>query len=96
MIAEALAESLSIPVDTISVTREQSHSSVKDLSSYEERQDMVREGLRIKPNAFMDKTVLLIDDLYQTGATAETIARACKSEGGANRVLFLVITKTRG
>ena len=94
-IAEALAEALSIPFDVESISRQPSANLAKNMSSYEERQDMVEKSLKIQPGAFSHKTILLLDDLYQTGATAETIAKACRIEGNAAQIVFLAITKTR-
>lgn len=95
VIAEALAETLSIPFDGKSISRQPSANLAKNMSSYEERQDMVEKSLKIQPGAFSNKTILLLDDLYQTGATAETIAKACRIEGRAAQIVFLAITKTR-
>jgi predicted amidophosphoribosyltransferase len=94
-IAQAIGESLSIPVDTETISRQPSAVLAKDLTSHEERWAMVVKGLAIQPAGFAGKTVLLLDDLYQTGATAETIAKACTALGGASAVIFIAITKTR-
>ena len=41
------------------------------------------------------KVVLLFDDLYQSGATAGSVARVLKEQGNAAEICFLAITKTR-
>jgi predicted amidophosphoribosyltransferase len=94
-IALAIGESLSIPFDMETISRQPSTTLAKNMPSYEERREMVEKGLSIRPNGLSGMTVLLIDDLYQTGATAETIARASTAIGGASAVVFIAITMTR-
>lgn len=62
--------------------RDNSEAKLKNLSGkYRVKQDLV------------GKTVLLVDDIYETGATISELARACRSAGAAT-ILSLTATKT--
>jgi len=41
------------------------------------------------------KSVLLVDDLYRSGATLTAAAQAITNQGGAKTVYVLAITRTR-
>jgi len=40
-----------------------------------------------------NKPVLLIDDVFTTGSTAEECARVLKQEGGAEKVVVLTVLR---
>ena len=41
------------------------------------------------------RNVLLIDDLFQTGATMNAVAAILRSKGGAAKVYVLALTRTK-
>jgi len=41
------------------------------------------------------KRLLLLDDLYRSGATAQTAARVLMDDGMAAGLYFIAVTKTR-
>lgn len=71
--------------------------SLKDVATAEEKLDMIQSwGLRFgKDTDLKGKTVLLVDDMYQSGVTLQYIAMRMK-ETGAKRVFGLTLVKSLG
>ena len=90
-IAERLAEHLGIPIYSCQKTgnMQQQKQVVQDLPTL---QANVSGKVRVNQN-LNGKTVLVLDDLYQSGATIDEVVRACRASG-AHTVLSLVATKT--
>ena len=88
LIAEALGKRLALPVDKKLLKRKVNTRPQKDLGPAERKANL--------NNAFISKgrleggNVLLVDDIYTTGATVDEAARILK-KAGADRVYFLVI-----
>ena len=49
----------------------------------------------IEGDALRGRRVLLLDDLYQSGATLNAIARLLKEAGGVSAVFALALTRAR-
>ena len=49
----------------------------------------------VQPLEQRARRILLLDDLYQSGATLNAIARLLKESGGAARVVALALTRAR-
>ncbi len=73
---------------------------LKDIKTYEEKKEIIKGVYgfaSIKARRIVKgKKVLVIDDLYDTGATSNEITRILKEEGQASGVYILAITKTKG
>jgi competence protein ComFC len=94
-IADAVGVALGLPVDKKSVQKAKATPEVKNLDS-QERLDRIKGAFRLYGDGLKGKRILLLDDLYQTGATMNTLARLLKNSGGASAVYALVLTRTRG
>lgn len=46
-------------------------------------------------NALYGKKILVLDDLYRSGATLNEVCKVIKDQGKAEIIYVLVITKTR-
>lgn len=99
--AEVLSEKLSrilvshqirIPVDSRYLIRVRTTSAQKELSS-EERERNMRGAFEIhyKEAAGKYRRILLVDDIYTSGATLSECARVLKEEG-AEKVFFLTFS----
>lgn len=90
-IAEKLAEHLGIPIYSCQKTgnMQQQKAVEQDLSVL---QTNVLGKFSVNQN-LNGKAVLVLDDLYQSGATINEVVRACRA-AGAQTVLSLVATKT--
>lgn len=90
LIAEALAQSIGIPLVTSGIERTR-HTSRQSELGRKERFTNIKSAFRItRPNYFEGRHVLLVDDLITTGATVSEAALALKS-AKANRVGVLAL-----
>lgn len=67
--------------------------SVKELSLDEKWEALEGADLKVDPKKFKGKTVILVDDKYQSGTTAQFVAKKLY-EAGAKSVLGLYCVKT--
>ncbi len=94
LLAKATARALGVPCRTLLV-RTPNHMNgprQSDVPMIERRQN-VRDRFMVKPAKPVDADVLLVDDVYTTGATAEACALALK-KGGARRVDVVTLART--
>ena len=70
------------------------HTEVQENKTLSERNKNVKDAFCIKkPQEIQNKTILLIDDVFTTGATVSNCAKALKKDG-AKAVYVLTIAKT--
>lgn len=93
-IANGLAEQLSKPVLTGAVAKVRETPELKDVFGYAERQKLLEGAFAVDKNAVSGLRLLLVDDLYRSGATATLVAQELLA-AGASAVHFLAMTKTR-
>jgi competence protein ComFC len=68
--------------------------ALKDVLDAEERRKLLAGAFRVDRDVIAGRRLLLIDDLYQSGATSAIVAQEL-SDGGAAEVCFLAMTRTR-
>lgn len=94
-IATQLGATLHIPVDTETLKKTAATSQMKDIGNYADRVKAL-EAVFVVGKEFRGKTVLLIDDLFQSGATMNVAARVIREQGEAKAIYALALTRTRG
>lgn len=94
IVAAHLGKLTGISVDTKSVIRVQNTKPQKELS-HKDRNKNLRSAFRITRHWNKGKNVLLIDDIYTTGSTIDSVAKVLK-ENGAHKVWFLTISIGQG
>lgn len=94
VIAEYVSDYLGIPLNRNAIERTVHTRPQKHLSGKRRRQNL-RGAFRIKKNAKIGRTILLIDDIYTTGSTLEELAFILK-QAGARKVCFLTISIGQG
>ena len=98
VLADRLAEGLGIPCDKRAVERTRSTRPQKDLGIIE-RQINLKNAFKCRGNVvqslYEQKCVLVIDDIYTTGATVDEIARVLL-EAGVARVYVLTLCSGTG
>ena len=62
---------------------------------YAKRVELLKGAHALEGDALRGQRVLLIDDLYDSGATMNALARLLKESAGASAVFALALTKTR-
>jgi len=93
-IAKAVGERLSSPVVERAVAKTKETPQLKDVFDYDERQKLLNGAFSFDQEVVEGRRLLLVDDLYRSGATAAVVAQGL-IDAGALAVYFLAITKTR-
>ena len=94
LIARGLSKKLGIPVCSDWLIRTKKTRPQKELTDLERKQNL-KNAFQLKQNDVRLKKVLLIDDIYTTGSTADAAA-ALLLENGVENVYFLSICIGRG
>lgn len=93
-IATALGARLAKPVLLSVVSKVKETPELKDVFDFGERQKLLEGAFAVDEKAAKGQRLLLIDDLYRSGATAALVAKELMG-AGASAVYFLAMTKTR-
>lgn len=89
LLAEAVGRRTGIPVCSRLLVRVRNTAPQKKLNPAE-RQNNLKKAFNIPQNDVKLKTILVLDDIYTTGATIDEAARALKA-AGAERVYFITL-----
>ena len=92
---ECMSERLEVPVSFDSVARTRDVPAIKNIQDYDERVRLLQDAHRVDPTRIAGKRVLLFDDVYRSGATMSSVARALYLQGSAKSVYRFAITRTR-
>ena len=87
--AKALGQELQIPVDCKSVKRCRNTKALKTMDPAE-RKNNLKNAFHVEDSIVSYRKILLVDDIYTTGATVETIAEAIRRQADID-VYFLVV-----
>lgn len=68
---------------------------LKSVDEYQKRVEMLADAYDVAAEKTRDRNVLLIDDLYRSGATIEAVSKSLKEAGQAGRLFALAFTRTR-
>jgi competence protein ComFC len=93
-IANALGARLRKPVEPNAVDKIKETPQLKDVYDFSEREKLLRDAFRANCQIVRGRAILLVDDLYRSGATAMVVAQSLLA-GGATHVCMLAMTKTR-
>ncbi|MCU6762692.1 DNA utilization protein GntX [uncultured Roseburia sp.] len=89
VLARVLSRNLSVPVLSSGLVRVKNTSPQKELSAAERRKNLAG-AFACFSESVRGKTILLTDDIYTTGATADAAAKVLKA-AGARRVYMVSI-----
>jgi len=93
-IADEIGKLLGTPVDKTSVRKTSATPELKNLDQTK-RIEALAGAHSIEGQALSGRRVLLLDDLYQSGATLNAITILLKGAGGAAAVFALALTRAR-
>lgn len=95
LIAEALGRRKGVAVELGNLINDGT-AELKGISDPVQRDELLRAALRLNaPDVFHGKEVILIDDLYRSGATLRAATDLLYRVGRAKLVSVLTMTKTR-
>lgn len=93
-IATDLAKGLKIPLNTTSLTKTKVTGQMKDVGDFSARVAALSAVFSCD-GELQGKDVLLVDDLFQSGASMNVAARTLKEQGLVSSVYALALTRTR-
>lgn len=96
LVAQALAARLGIVFSDAGLTRNKSIKQLKRVRNYAERSRLLSGAHHVDKSTTAGRNILLLDDLYQSGATLREITADLYDKGEAQSVFVLAITRTRG
>jgi competence protein ComFC len=95
-IALALGNHRGVKVLTDFLAKRPGGQALKNVDNPEERERLLRESLCIEgKGSIAGRNILLVDDLYRSGATLRVATDLLMQEAKVNRVYVLTMTKTR-
>ena len=94
-VANALGEVLGVPVCEGCVVKVKSTAQLKDVFDFAKRTEILNGAFTVDVTRTKGMRLLLIDDLYRSGATVSTITRLLVTAGAAGAVYLLTLTQTR-
>jgi len=93
-LASEVGTRLGLPVAADAVRKLKSFAELKNVYDAEERRKLLEGAFEVKPKHVSGQRVLLIDDLYRSGATMNAIAEQIAA-AGASQVYAFGFTQTR-
>lgn len=94
-LAQGLAHGFSSAYSDTALIKTRSTTELKSVTDPEVRKTMLKGVFQADQAQIKGKNVLLVDDLYRSGATLESATEAIISQGQAQAVYVLAITRTR-
>ncbi|NBG88309.1 ComF family protein [Isachenkonia alkalipeptolytica] len=91
LLAKYLSQELQIPYDSKALSRVKNTQTMNQLSKSQRSQN-VEDAFFIEKSRIQANHILLIDDIYTTGATAKSIAAVIKKQGSA-RITMISIAR---
>jgi competence protein ComFC len=93
LLANGLSERLKLPLAPQAVSTVAGLPEMKDVHGYDARMKLLKRAFKV--DGVKGRRVLLLDDLYRSGATMNAIAAALYDQGEAADVVALAVTQTR-
>jgi predicted amidophosphoribosyltransferase len=94
-VARELAARLGLPLCENAVVKVKETPQMKNIDDWSERQAVLAEAIQAGHGDVKGKSVLLIDDLIESGSTLRRTAEVLLKDAGARAVYALVLTRTK-
>jgi predicted amidophosphoribosyltransferase len=94
-IANLIGKELGIKVDTDFIVKVKKTPEMKNESVKDKREKLEGSFVLRNPNTYKGKNILLFDDIFQTGETANIISELLYKVGKVKNIYLLTLTKTR-
>lgn len=94
-IAKGLADGLHVGFSRTALTKSKNTNELKSVTDPEERRKALEDAYKADKQQLEGKSVLLVDDVYRSGATLSAATEVVTGQGKATIVYVLAITRTR-
>jgi competence protein ComFC len=94
-IAARLARNLGAGYDSRSLMKVKETAELKSVEQMAERQAALQGAFAVQGESLRGRRVLLLDDLYRSGASMSEAARTLRSQGRVASIVALALTRTR-
>ena len=94
-LADGVAKLLGCPFCEDCVAKIKATTELKSVYDYRERLEKLKDAYSVKTDKTTGRAILLIDDLYRSGATLEAVAGALRADGKVGKIFALTFTRTR-
>jgi competence protein ComFC len=95
LIADAMGKALGIQVCKECIKKVKSTAELKTVYEYNRRLELLADAYDVATDKTKGRNVLLLDDLYRSGATLEAVSKSLKDAGQVGRLFALTFTRTR-
>lgn len=93
-IAEGIGKLLGVPVSLKALQKIKATPNIKNMADFE-KEKVLAGALSADMSQLSGKTILLVDDLYDSGATMTAATKAAYDQGKAKIVYAFAVTRTR-
>ncbi len=93
-VGSELAKALAIPLNGTSLKKSKVTAQMKDVGDFSARVATLEASFACD-RSLADKSVLLLDDLFQSGASMNVASQILKNQGSVKAVYALALTRTR-
>lgn len=94
-LANALSSPLKAPVSFEALVKIRATEQLKTVHDEQQRAKILRGAFSADPKIMRGKQILIVDDLFRSGATLRAATEVCYSQGQARSVFVLALTRTR-
>jgi competence protein ComFC len=94
-VVDYIARQCGLPIDFHILKKLKSTSQLKEINDPRKRKEALNGVFSIENGSLTGKTILLFDDLYRSGETLNAVCDIILTQGQAESVYVLTITKTR-
>ena len=95
LLAEIISKTFNLPLEKNILIRAKNTRAQAELTDWEERQANLQNAFTVaNPENLKGKNIILVDDVYTSGATMSAAAEVMRA-AGAKKIIGLVLAKTR-
>ena len=95
LLADGIARLLGCSCCEDCVVKFKETPELKSIHDYQQRLEHLRDAYAVATEKTQNHDILLVDDLYRSGATLEAVTNALRSKGNVRKVFALTFTRTR-
>jgi predicted amidophosphoribosyltransferase len=95
VVARALSEYLGVPLCEDCLAKIKNTAQLKDVFEFAQRAKILQDAFFVDANKTRGRRLLLLDDLYRSGATVSAITQLLTTTGDTRAVYLLTLTQTR-